>query len=174
MTGRRSAAPRAGRAPKTADVARFVERLAVAMASAGFPRMPARVFVTLLVAEDGRRTAAELASSLKVSRAAVSGAVKFIEGARLIVREREPGNAVDHYRVLADMWVENMVRKDVVLTSWEQALAEGVLVLGPSSEAGRRLAETQQFFAFVREEFSGIIDRWKKRRDEIRKALRAR
>jgi hypothetical protein len=44
------------------------------------PRMPARVFAAVLVAEDGRRTAAELADQLGVSPAAISGAVPILPG----------------------------------------------------------------------------------------------
>ena len=54
--------------------------------------MPARVFVALLVSDDGRRTAAELAEMLKVSPAAISNAVRYLQQVRLAVREREPGN----------------------------------------------------------------------------------
>jgi predicted ArsR family transcriptional regulator len=45
---------------------------------AGFPPMPARVFVALLIAEDGRLSAAELAERLRISPAAVSGAVRLL------------------------------------------------------------------------------------------------
>ena len=41
-------------------------------------RMPARAFAAILAADDGRRTAAELAELLEVSPAAVSGAVRYL------------------------------------------------------------------------------------------------
>src|SRR5215211_9163882 len=53
-------------------VMRFVERFALTFSEAGVPRMAARVFVALLVSDDGRRTAAELAEMLRVSPAAIS------------------------------------------------------------------------------------------------------
>ena len=53
-------------------VRRFIERFALNLAEAGMPRMPARVFATVLVAENGRRTAAELAEHLGVSPPAIS------------------------------------------------------------------------------------------------------
>ena len=58
-----------------AAVRRFIERFALDLADAGMPRMPARVFAAILSAEDGRCTAAELAQLLRVSPAAVSGAL---------------------------------------------------------------------------------------------------
>jgi predicted transcriptional regulator len=160
-TRRRAAS---GSAVRADAVQRFVERFALVMAASGFPRMPARVFVALLTADQGRRTAAELSELLHVSRAAVSGAVKFLAQAGFIVREREPGERVDHYRVLDDLWVENMVRKDAALASWERSLAEGEGALGANTPAGRRLAETRQFFAFVRGEYPALIAKWKRLR----------
>ena len=53
--------------------ARFVERMAGALTDAGLPRLPSRVFAALLVDDDGRMTAAELAEALGVSPAGVSG-----------------------------------------------------------------------------------------------------
>jgi DNA-binding transcriptional regulator GbsR (MarR family) len=169
---KRTPQPQAG--SNDVAVERFVESFALTMAEAGFPRMAARVFVALLVADDGRRTAAGLAEYLHVSRAAVSGAVNFLVQARFIVREREPRQAVDHFRVLDDLWVENMVRKDTLLLAWEQGLAEGVRALRSQSPAARRLEETRQFFAFVREEFPSLIERWRHRRDELRRATKTR
>src|SRR6266508_6264921 len=51
-------------------VSRFVERFAAVMVQSGLPRMPARVFATLLATDTGRLTAAELAERLQVSPAA--------------------------------------------------------------------------------------------------------
>ena len=52
----------------------FVEEFAQLLAGRGFPRMSARVFVALLLADDGRRSAAELAQLLQISPAAGSAA----------------------------------------------------------------------------------------------------
>jgi DNA-binding transcriptional regulator GbsR (MarR family) len=158
MSGRRKGS--SGRAEE--EVQRFVERFALAMAQAGFPRMAARVFVSLLTADDGKRTAAELAELLQISPAAVSGAAKFLLQTGYIDRERTPGERVDKYRVLEDIWLEKMVRKDAILASWEESLAEGVEVLGARTPAGRRLVETARFFAFVRGEFPRLMAKWKR------------
>src|SRR5215204_7683027 len=88
-------------------VMRFVERCALTLTEAGVPRMPARVFVALLISDDGRLTAAELAEMLGVSPAAVSNAVRYLQQTRLVAREREPGERRDHYRIYSgDTWYE--------------------------------------------------------------------
>ena len=52
--------------PRLHDV---VEHLGGALADAGLPRLPARVFAALMAKEDGRLTSAELATLLEISPA---------------------------------------------------------------------------------------------------------
>ena len=91
-------------------VRRFIERFALNLVEAGMARMPARVFAGVLVAEDGRQTAAELAELLQVSPAAISGAIRYLTQLRLVSREREPGERIDHYRISSDTWYEAVTR----------------------------------------------------------------
>src|SRR5215218_5127317 len=118
-------------------VMRFVERCALTLTEAGIPRMPARVFVALLVSDDGRRTAAELAEMLKVSPAAVSNAVRYLQQVRLAVREREPGERRDHYRLYNDTWYEAVTQRDEMLKRWQEDMREGIEAVGADTPAGR-------------------------------------
>jgi DNA-binding transcriptional regulator GbsR (MarR family) len=145
-------------------VRRFVERFALNLTEAGMPRMPARVFSAVLVAEDGRRTAAELADQLGVSPAAISGAVRYLTQLRLLSREREPGERVDHYRVSSDTWYEAITRRDEMVARWLQDLAEGVKAVGPDTPAGARLEETRAFFEYLLQEVPRLLERWRARR----------
>src|SRR5215208_3347809 len=121
-------------------VMRFVERCALTLTEAGIPRMPARVFVVLLVSDDGRRTAAELAEMLKVSPAAVSNAVRYLQQVRLAVREREPGERRDHYRLYNDTWYEAVTQRDEMLRRWQEDMRGGIEAVGADTPGGRRLA----------------------------------
>src|SRR5579859_7408862 len=82
----------------------YTERFAAVLVAAGFPPMPARVFVALLVAGSGRLSAAELAEVLQISPAAVSGAVRYLIQLNLVHKERVPGSRRDYYRMPASMW----------------------------------------------------------------------
>jgi DNA-binding transcriptional regulator GbsR (MarR family) len=152
-----------GPSPEPADeaVLRFVERFALELTEAGWPRMPARVFACLLAAEDGSLTARELASRLRVSPAAISGGVRYLTQLGLVRREREPGARVDHYRIDDDTWYETFARRNETLLRWDAALAEGIEVLGPEAPAGRRLQETREFFAFLHGELEAMLERWR-------------
>jgi predicted transcriptional regulator len=145
-------------------VRRFIERFALNLAEAGMARMPARVFAGILVADDGRQTAAELAELLQASPAAISGAVRYLTQLRLVSREREPGERVDHYRVSSDTWYEAVTRRDQMLARWEQDLQEGIKAVGPDTPAGGRLEETRAFFEFLRDEIPQVMARWRARR----------
>src|SRR5215217_6675210 len=134
-------------------VARFVERFALTFSEAGVPRMPARVFSALLVSDEGRRTASELAETLKVSPAAVSNAVRYLTQVGLVAREREPGERRDHYRIHGgDTWYEVTIRRDAMLLRWQEDLREGIEAIGADTPAGKRLEETRRFYQFIHEE----------------------
>ncbi len=144
-------------------VMRFVERFALTFSEAGVPRMPARVFVALLVSDDGKLTAAELAEMLKVSPAAVSNAVRYLQQVRLVARERDPGERRDHYRVYSgDTWYEVTIRRDEMLMRWQEDLREGIEAVGADTPAGKRLEETRRFYEFVHEELPMLLEKWRK------------
>ena len=145
-------------------VSRFVERFAMTLEESGVPRMPSRVFVTLLATDSGALTAAELAERLQVSPAAISGAVRYLIQVDLITRERDPGSRRDRYRVFDDAWYEATVRRERLLLRWEDSAREGVAALGPDTPAGARMVETVAFFQFLRREMAALQERWRQER----------
>ncbi|HWM04421.1 MAG TPA: MarR family transcriptional regulator [Actinophytocola sp.] len=147
--------------PDQEAVARFVERYALLLVESGLARMPARVFSSLLVTEEGKRTAGELADSLRVSPAAISGAVRYLIQVGLIVRARDPGERRDHYEVLDDLWYETYANRDKQFATWSALLADGAAVLGLDTRAGARLDESRKFFDFLREELPNLMKRWR-------------
>jgi DNA-binding transcriptional regulator GbsR (MarR family) len=147
-------------------VLRFIERFSAVFTEAGLPRMPSRVFVALLATDSGEMTAAELADLLRVSPAAISGAVRYLAQVNLVSRERETGSRRDLYRVFDDVWYEALFRRDEMLRRWESPLKEGIGVLGEQTPAGRRVAEMLMFFQFVHAELPNLLAHWRAYRDE--------
>ncbi len=143
------------------SVSRFIERFASVLVEGGVPRMPARVFAALISTDDGRLTAAELAERLRISAAAVSGAVRYLEQVSLVGREREPGSRRDRYVIQDDLWFEAILRREQLLTRWERALNEGVDALGAGTPAGRRLENSVAFFEFLQAEMPAMLERWR-------------
>lgn len=152
-----------GDVPERGDAAltRFIESFASALVDAGVPHMPALVFVTLLAAEDGGLTAEELAARLRVSRGAISGAVNYLGHIALISRERQPGSRRHRYVLRDPTWYELVARRERVLERWIATTREGVKALGPETTAGRRLAESLEFFEFLSGEMPLMLARWR-------------
>ena len=143
------------------DVERFVERFAMLLADAGLGRMPSRVFGALIVTEDGRLTAGELAERIQVSPAAISGAVRYLVQVGLIVRRRDPGERRDHYEVTDDLWYEAYAQRDTQLKAWSEVMAEGVAAVGSDTRAGWRLETSRAFFDFLREQIPELMRKWR-------------
>ncbi|SDK50184.1 GbsR/MarR family transcriptional regulator [Streptomyces indicus] len=156
-----------GQGTREARVDRFVETFAAQLTEAGMQRMPARVFGALLSSESGAMSSAELSEQLKVSPAAVSGAVRYLAQVHMVTREREPGSRRERYRVHASSWYEALTNRDQVLKRWEATLREGVDSLGSDTAAGRRMAETLEFFEFLERELTGLMERWRTHRDAV-------
>jgi predicted transcriptional regulator len=146
-----------------AAVARFVEDLASALMEMGVPRMPARVFAALLTTDAGRLTAAELAASLQISPAAVSGAVRYLMQVGMARRETEPGSRRHYYRAPDNVWDEVIGIRDHLMSRWTGVLRDGVAVLGAGTPAGERVAESVRFFEFVSSELPQVISKWRER-----------
>jgi DNA-binding MarR family transcriptional regulator len=163
MTGRAddgSGVIETGGGGPTADGLRFLERFALIMSDSGYPRMAARVLAALLIADDGRRTAAELADVLQVGPSAVSGAVKYLMRVGMVTRERDPGERRDHYRVDQAAWYRAAASSDEVFRRFEEGARDGAEVLGTDTPAGARMDETRRFFAFLRSEVPQLLHKW--------------
>jgi DNA-binding transcriptional regulator GbsR (MarR family) len=144
----------------------YTERFASVLVAAGFPPMPARVFVALLTAGSGRLSAAELAAVLRISPAAVSGAVRYLIQLGLVHKERVPGSRRDYYRMPGSMWDSLIRQRDQVMTRWTALVREGIDLVGPDTPAGERLAEQADFLEFVSQELADVTERWERHRSD--------
>ncbi len=154
-------------ASRSAAAAKFVERMALALLESGVPRMPSRVFCRLLVTDSGKATASELAESLRVSPAAISGAVRYLDQVGLIARGRDPGERRDHYEVRDDIWYEVYGNRDKQFEHWSNVMAEGIAAVGANTPAGRRLAKTQRFFEFLRKAMPELMEKWRAEEESL-------
>ncbi|ANP48500.1 DNA-binding transcriptional regulator GbsR (MarR family) [Streptomyces griseochromogenes] len=148
------------------SVSRFVEHFAAQLVEAGMPRMPSRVFAALLASDTGTLTSAELGEQLRISPAAVSGAVRYLSQVHMVSRERDPGSRRERYRVHSDQWYEALTNREAIIKRWEDALRDGVASLGADTPAGRRLAETLDFFEFIERDVAELMKRWRAYREQ--------
>jgi MarR family len=139
----------------------FVEHLALTFTDWGFPRMPSRVLVTLMAADEDALTAADLAERLDVSPAAISGAVRYLMHVGLLQRLPTPGSRRDRYRLPVDPWYESASLKDGFMGQVVSVSDEGVAALGAGTAAGRRIERMRDFFAFVQGELGDLLAKWR-------------
>ena len=152
--------------------AEFVERMGGALSDAGLARLPSRAFAALMVDEDGRMTAAELAAALDVSAGAVSGAVKYLGQIGMIRRVRERGSRRDVYVVDDDAWHGTMMNTGRLYAPMFAALDRTLEDLPANDPARRRLTLAREFLAFVDAEMKDLALRWESRRDELDQDMR--
>ncbi|MFI8368194.1 helix-turn-helix domain-containing protein [Streptomyces sp. NPDC085466] len=151
---------RAAGSPREATGDELVEVVEIAVRS-GMPRMTARVHVDLLLSEDGRRTAAELARRLEVSPASVSVAVNFLLQQGYVRRERDPHRRRDVYVVDDDAWYHSIVVSVRQTLASAQAAIDAAEALGPDNPAARRLTKAGVFLERVVHDLKDSADHWR-------------
>jgi DNA-binding MarR family transcriptional regulator len=139
---------------------RYVERFALVLRDMGMPPMTARVLAYALAEDSDRYTAADLATALRASPAAISGAVRYLVQVRLLAREREPGTRSDLYVLRDDAWTRLLAWRLDTLDVLRDLLLDGAGTVGPQTPGGRRLAESADFMAFLREGMERLLDEW--------------
>ncbi|MWB98056.1 GbsR/MarR family transcriptional regulator [Agromyces seonyuensis] len=142
-----------------------VEQAAAVLIAAGFPKMPARVLMALLVADSGGRTAAELAETLAVSPAAISGGVRYLESLGIIHRIAQPGSRRERWEVFDDAWYVALAGKSPVYAAFAAVADKAVAAIDDSESAGsRRTAEMAAFFRFFEARLPALMEEWEQLR----------
>jgi DNA-binding transcriptional regulator GbsR (MarR family) len=141
-------------------VRQFIERFASLLTDSGMPRMPSRIFVALLATDASRLTADEIAGLLRVSPAAVSGGVRYLVQVGLVSREAVAGSRRHVYRMPDHVWHELLRIRDRLMMRWADTMRDGASVLGTSTPAGARMAESALYFEFISHELPALVSRW--------------
>ena len=154
---------------------RVVEQLGLLLSEIGMPRMPARVFAYVLAEDADRYTARELAEGLRVSPAAISGAVRYLVQSGLVDKGREPESRSDHYRIYDDdVWSAILAQRIPLLERWAGMLADAVEQLPEGSRGRRRLRETEAYYRFAAKASVTMIEQWREQKDELIAQLEGR
>lgn len=156
------------------DVLEYVEQFAAILNDSGLQRMTARVFSYVLVDDADTYTAAEIAEGLGISLAAVSGAVRELTTAGLLIKGRRPSTRADVYRLNDDdIWGSIMLDRSPVINRYRDLALSGIETL-PEGPGRDRIAQTAAFMEFVDHEMAQMRVRWNERRAELVAAYAAR
>ncbi|MDQ1577279.1 MAG: hypothetical protein QOH55_2429 [Microbacteriaceae bacterium] len=138
-----------------------VEQSAAVLTAAGFPKMPARVLMALMVSEEGGLTAQELAGHLGVSAAAISGAVRYLQTVGIVRRLARSGSRRDRYELPEDAWYTAVTSKSPIYGVLA-GLAESAVgaINDPSSAARARIDEMARFYRFLDARLPELMEEW--------------
>ncbi|UOE43769.1 GbsR/MarR family transcriptional regulator [Agromyces larvae] len=152
--------PRDERALKAA-----VDQSAAVLTAAGFPRMPARVLMALLV-EDGGLTASELGERVGVSAAAISGAVRYLEQLGILHRVPVAGSRRDRWEFLDDAWYAALVSKSSIYGVIADLGDRAADAIGDEAHHGaRRARDMARFYRFVEQKMPELLAEWETERE---------
>jgi len=142
-------------------VADFVEQSAALLASAGFPRMPARALMALTAAEPGALTAQDLGDQLGVSAAGISEAVRYLQ----TVRMAQPGSRRARHELPEHSWYTATLGKNPTYDHLELLAQKAVAAIDdPDSLASRRIQEMHDFFVFIQRRMLQLLEEWEAER----------
>lgn len=140
----------------------YVERMARVLSDWGFPRMAARILMLMMVQEEQELTAAQIAAGLGVSPAAVSTSVRYLQQLGMLIREPVPGSRRDVYRLPDDPWYSVSMTKGGLFSSLSKMSREGLGAAGgEKTVAGARIKEIADFYEYLHDEVTGLLERWR-------------
>ena len=131
------------------DVVSMVEdALVPVLVASGLPRTPARILASLLLADSGSMTAAQLRRRLSVSAATISKGITFLESQTLVFRA-----AGERRRDIYVVDDNLLYRSTVATTRANQRLIDtalaGAKAIGSNTSAAIRLTNIARFLALI-------------------------
>jgi DNA-binding transcriptional ArsR family regulator len=136
----------------------FEDRFCAMMTGTGVPAMSARVLARLYTSDSGSLTAAELVAGLHVSPASVSKAAAWLEGRRLIARERDGRRR--RYRIDEQAAYHAWKASVDGMAVWAELAGQGADLFGDATPAGARLRDTSRFFRHLGRDMAQAAEHW--------------
>lgn len=139
----------------------YISRVASALASAGFPRMPANVLMTLTGAAEPALTADRLGARLGASAAAISGAVRYLENLGMVRRHRAPGERRYSWEITDGGWYTATLQNTDLYGYLVRLSTEELERLPEGSPVRRRIADFADFMTFVSDAMPRLLEEWR-------------
>jgi DNA-binding transcriptional regulator GbsR (MarR family) len=151
------------RRPRIAPPHPFVERLALALETDGFPRIAGRIF-GLLILSDGEMSLDDIAEAVGASKASASVNTRILGQRGLIERVSRTGDRRDYYLISTDLFVRTMEQR---LARWDRVrsvIGDGLADSTLPTQARTRLREFESASESVREVLEAALAKLRTRR----------
>jgi DNA-binding transcriptional regulator GbsR (MarR family) len=110
----------------------------------GLPPIMGRIFGWLMVCDPAEQSGAEIAQAIGASRASITTNMRVLTAAGLIRRLTRPGERTAYYVVDDDAWERVIKRRHAVILSLAEITADGIALLGESSERAARVTSANE------------------------------
>ena len=141
----------------------FVERLALALESDGFPRIAGRIF-GLLILSDAEVSLDDVASILGASKASASVNTRLLEQKGVIERVSRRADRRDYYRIAPDPFLRTMEQRIEKWNRVRSVFSEGAGDQSIPASARARLREFDAASADVAEVLATALNKVKTQR----------
>jgi len=152
--------------PLEPDIARFVEDVAVYWEHSGLPRIAGRILGLLLVCDPPRRSGAELAAELGVSKASVSTMTRMLLASGIVHKVGVPGDRATYFAIRDDGFEERFAVVNQSFTTFRVLVERGVALVD-DADRSRRLRELAAMYRFWEEEMPRVHARWLEQRERL-------
>jgi hypothetical protein len=142
------------------DEAAFVEAMGHFMGAYGMTPMAGRLWAWLLICDPPERTAADLASELKASRGAISGAAASLTSAGMIRRVGRRGERREYFSAPPGTFDALLRSSGGIYGRLLAIITEGLAAVGDRPGRYERLQEVHDAVAFVARELPVLIERY--------------
>lgn len=143
----------------------FEDHLTERLVATGLPRMNARVLACLHTVDAGSLTSTELVRHLRVSPAAISKAVRYLEEQGFVRRERLGRSRAERYTVDDDVWYQAMLANARTTNQLADTAEHGIRTLGANTPAGVRLAHMRLLLDRVGHDLLRAAEDWRQTRE---------
>jgi DNA-binding transcriptional regulator GbsR (MarR family) len=145
----------------------FVVSVGTDLANQGFPRIPAFVIMALTASESGRMTSAELSEQLRVSPAAISGAVRYLQILRFVRVVSEPGSRRHVYALGETAWYTSSLDSSGRYRHLARMIRAAAESLADRPAAQARIEELASFFEFLERRMPDLLAEWDSERSRL-------
>jgi len=144
----------------------FVEEVGIIFEQTGLPRMAGRILGWLIIADPPHQSTTQLTEALMASKGSISTITRLLIQLGLIERVSLTGVRQDFFRMRPDAW-RHMIRRGLVdeISMIHQLAEHGLELLADRAPLTRQwLEELRDVYAFLEQEFPGLLERWERQR----------
>lgn len=140
----------------------FVEKMGLLFETQGIARSAGRIAAWLLVSPEPH-TLDEIATALKISKAAASTSTRFLEQVDMVEKVAKPGDRKVYYRFADGVWAKAVRRGIAKLEAFVKIAREGrELVDRDNTVAQKRLVEMEEFYKATLQALADWMDELEK------------